>query len=115
MKLQEAFASEKTALGSFAAIGYKTPGAGNGDSTTVFKYGGQAGSSVVGKWDAETRVGLNDCAKGKKWLVQAAYASTSGNVTFKVGSDDTANCITPLTPNFCNLATKGSCEITAFE
>ena len=109
VKLQEAYASEKTELGSFAAIGYKTPGAGNNDETTVFNYHAQAGSSVKGKWDAVSKVGLNDCVKGKKWYVDATFASTSGNVSFTVGSDDVANCITALTPNFCNLATNGQC------
>ncbi len=109
VKLQEAYASEKTELGSFAAIGYKTPGAGNNDETTVFNYHAQSGSAVKGKWDAVSKVGLNDCVKGKKWYVDATFASTSGNVSFTVGSDDVANCITALTPNFCNLATNGQC------
>lgn len=113
MKLQEAYASEKTELGNFAAIGYKTPGAGNNDETTVFKYGGQAANA--GKWDAESKVGLNDCEKGSKWLLKATFASSTGNVTFTVGSDATSKCITPLTPNFCNLATGGSCTLTALQ
>lgn len=107
MKLQEAYASEKTELGDFAAIGYKTPGAGDNDSTTVFYYGSQ--KSTAGSWDAISRVGLNDCNKGKKWYVTATFASTTGNVTFVAGSDDVAKCITSLTPNFCNLASDGKC------
>jgi prepilin-type N-terminal cleavage/methylation domain-containing protein len=108
IKLQEAYASEKTELGDFAAVGYKSPGAGNSDKTTVFDY--SAKKDVAGEWDAVSLVGLNDCAKGKKWGLKATFDSNSGNVTFKVGSDDVANCITPLTPNFCNLATTGKCE-----
>ena len=115
VKLQEAYASEKTDLGSFAAIGYKTPGAGNGDKTTVFDYTGQNGSDKKGVWDAASLVGLNDCTKGSKWLLKATFASTTGNVTFAVGSDATSKCITPLTPNFCNLATTGSCTLTALQ
>ena len=113
VKLQEAYASEKTELGSFKSIGYKTPGAGNNDETTVFNYSGQAADATVGRWNAVSKVGLNDCQKGKKWLLKATFSSASGNVTFTVGSDDTANCITPLTPNFCNLATGGSCTLTS--
>ena len=108
IKLQEAYASEKTALGNFAAIGYKSPGAGNGDSTTVFNY--SAKKDVAGAWEAQSRVGLNDCQKGKKWGVMASFSASTGNVTFEVGSDDETNCVTPLTPNFCNLATNGSCK-----
>lgn len=109
MKLQEAYASEKTELGSFAAIGYKTPGAGNSDKTTVFDYSSKNGTDVKGKWEAKALVGLNDCQKGKAWRLKASYAESTGNVTIAVGSDDVANCITPLTPNFCNLATDGQC------
>lgn len=111
MKLQEAYASEKTELGNFSAIGYKTPGAGNNDSTTVFYYGTQ--KATAGSWDAISRVGLNDCNKGKKWYVTATFTSTTGNVSFTAGSDDVANCITALTPNFCNLATNGQCTNAA--
>ena len=113
MKLQEAYASEKTELGSFAAIGYKTPGAGNNDSTTVFYYGSKAGSTVKGAWEATSRVGLNDCEKGSTWFVNAAFASSTGNVTFTAGSSAEAKCITPLTPNFCNLASNGKCTAAA--
>ena len=116
VKLQEAYAAEKTELGSFAAIGYKTPGAGNGDQTTVFNYAGQASATPangVANWDAETLVGLNECNKGKKWLLKATFSESTGNVEITVGSDDTANCITPLTPNFCNLATGGSCTLSS--
>ena len=113
MKLQEAYASEKTELGTFAAIGYKTPGDGNNDSTSVFYYGAQKATAVANnqaKWEAQTRVGLNDCNKDKKWAVLAEYAPSTGNINIKVGSDDKAHCTEPLTPNFCNLATSGKCE-----
>jgi len=113
VKLQEAFASEKTELGSFKAIGYKTPGAGNGDMTTVFDYSGQNGDDVTGKWDAKARVGLNDCKMNSLWLLKAEYSQSSGNVTITVGSNAKADCIDPLTPNFCNLATNGTCTLTS--
>ena len=108
IKLQEAFASEKTELGNFNDIGYKSPGAGNSDKTTVFDYSGK--KNTDGEWQAQSLVGLNDCQKGKKWGLKASFDSNKGTVSFKVGSDDKDNCITPLTPNFCNLATSGSCE-----
>jgi hypothetical protein len=108
VKLQEAFAAEKTSLGAFADIGYKTPGDGNSDKTTVFDY--SAKKSTAGEWNAVSLVGLNDCQKGKQWALLATYDQNKGTVSFKVGSDDKANCITPLTPNFCNLATNGQCE-----
>ncbi len=111
MKLSEAYASEKNAVGNFAAIGYKDPGAGNEHKTSNFDYSGQVNAD--GQWDAVSLVGLNDCAKGKKWLLKVAYDETSGNLTTTVGSDDTGNCISPLTPNFCNLATGGSCTLTS--
>ena len=108
VKLQEAFASERTELGDFAAIGYKSPGAGNSDKTTVFDY--SAKKAVAGQWNAVSLVGLNDCNKGKQWSLKATFDSNKGTVSVKVGSDDKDNCITPLTPNFCNLATTGVCE-----
>lgn len=108
VKLQDAYAAEKTSLGAFADIVYKTPGDGNSDKTTVFDY--SAKKSTAGEWNAVSLVGLNDCQKGKQWALLATYDQNKGTVSFKVGSDDRANCITSLTPNFCNLATSGQCE-----
>ncbi len=108
VKLQEAYVAEKTSLGAFADIGYKTPGDGNEDKTTVFDYSQK--KTKEGEWNAVSRVGLNDCKQGKQWALFATYDQNKGTVSFKVGSDDKANCIIPLTPNFCNLATSGKCE-----
>ena len=108
VKLQEAYAAEKNAVGAFADVGYKAPGSSG--VTGVFNYNGAA--SVAGKWQAESLVGLNDCQKGSKWFLEISYDESTGNLTTTAGSDDKTNCITPLTPNFCNLASAGDAGCT---
>lgn len=113
VKLQEAYAAEKNDVGKFDDIGYKAPG--DNGVTANFNYTAQ--KENAGKWDAVSLVGLNDCQKGKKWLLKVEYAQSTGNLTTTVGSDDKAHCITALTPNFCNLATAGEngCTLTALQ
>ena len=59
VKLQEAYASENNAVGTWAAIGYKDPGAGNNHMTTNFDYSAKA-ATTDGMWQAKNRVALND-------------------------------------------------------
>ena len=108
MKLQEAYAAENNAVGTWAQIGYKDPGAGNGHKTTNFDYSSQA-EAADGKWVASNRVALNDCNANNTWTLETAYTSSTGNLTTKAISSDEPNCVTALTPNFCKISTNGSC------
>lgn len=107
MKLQEAYASENNAVGTWAAIGYKGPGsqASNSSVSSTFTYG--QGSDGAGTWEAKNKVALNDCQANQTWSITSSYAS--GDVTTAVDNDDLNNCVTPLTPNFCKIATTGKC------
>ena len=109
VKLQEAYASENNAVGTWAAIGYKDPGAGNNHMTTNFDYS-EKSETTDGMWVASNRVALNDCEAGKKWSLTTSYSSSDGTLTTTATSDDVANCVTALTPNFCKISTSGSCS-----
>ena len=120
VKLQESYAAENNAVGSWAQIGYKGPGSfvdASNSETTSFKYKDNSTASV-GKWEAENLVAMNDCQKGAKWHLETTYNSTTGGIETKAGNAATttgasqADCITPLTPNFCKIATSGKCEST---
>lgn len=114
MKLQEAYASERSKAGDWTMIGYKSP-AGNTTgkaSTTNFEY--DAGQDTY-NWTAKSEVGLNDCAKGKIWYVNAKYTESTGNVDFYADSDDATNCSTPLTPNFTKLSTTAKFSVAKTE
>ena len=108
MKLQEAYASENNAVGTWTAIGYKDPGAGNNHMTTNFDYSAKA-ATIDGMWQAKNRVALNDCAANSTWELKTEYTSATGNLTTTATSSSVANCVTPLTPNFCKISTSGSC------
>lgn len=108
VKLQEAYASENNAVGTWAAIGYKDPGAGNNHMTTNFDYSAKA-ATADGMWQAKNRVALNDCEANNTWELKTEYSSSTGNLTTTATSSDAANCVTALTPNFCKISTTGSC------
>ncbi len=102
VKLQQAYAAEQNAIGSWSSIGYKDPsGSSTGGSTTNFTYS-EGESKATDAWMAKSRVGLNDCQVGTVWKMGATYTSSSGNITFTpgfVGSGD--GCTEAgLTPNF---------------
>ena len=106
VKLQEAYAAEKNEVGNWAAVGYKGPGsnaANNSSSTTsTFNYSDEG----VGKWKAAAKVALNDCVDGT-WEVTTTYTNGAINTEAKVSS--ASKCEVPLTPNFCKIATSGTC------
>ena len=106
IKLQEAFASERTNVGSWSDIGYKGPGQQHGASsseTGSFLYDDQ---NANGKWMAYAKVTLNDCESGT-WGIETEF--TSGNLVSTATTSDEGKCVTPLMPNYCKLATSGSC------
>ena len=110
VKLQEAYASENNAVGTWSQIGYKGPGsnnaAGSASETSTFNYTDQGN----GAWQAAAKVALNDCNNGT-WTVDTDY--DSGNVTTKASTSDKEKCVTPLIPNFCKIATSGDCEASS--
>lgn len=102
VKLQEAYAAEQNAIGTWTEIGYKDPsGSSTGGNTTNFTYG-QGTTSGTDDWKATSRVGLNDCQVGTVWKMGASYASSTGNITFTPGFTGSGDgcTIAGLTPNF---------------
>lgn len=108
VKLQEAYASENNAVGTWTQIGYKDPGAGNGHKTTNFDYSSKA-EATDGMWVASNLVALNDCESGSTWSLKTSYSSSNGTLLTTATSSSVDNCVTPLTPNFCKISTSGSC------
>jgi len=110
IKLQEAYAAEKNDVGTWPAIGYKGPGSqaagGSSSKTGTFGYAG----SSAGAWQATAFVALNDCVNGT-WSVSTQYVN--GSITTSVSTSDEDKCVTPLMPNYCKLATSGSCTTAA--
>ena len=104
IKLQEAYIHGHNKSGNWQDIGYKSP-AGNASgkaSNSTFEY--DATQSDY-NWTATSIITLNNCASGSKWFVNFALESGSYHVNFWASSDDVANCIDALTPNFKNLST----------
>ncbi len=104
MKLQAAYASEKSMYGGWKLIGYSGPGTNSSTAassqTTNFVYGGamnftgEANTALDNAWSATNRSKLNDCAGAQNWHI--AHVAISGGV-------DSYNATTgcpELTPNF---------------
>ena len=132
MKLQDAYAAETGAAGSWKVIGYIGPGekASNNKSsgTTVFAYAddfspsdetkettlvGELSSDDEGEvaWSASAKTALNDCAINSKWTINIAKGDASGSCsTIKYiakvpqggQGGSDANCLS-LTANFENI------------
>jgi len=108
VKLQDSYAVEANALGTWKNIGYTAPGAtatGTSGSTTTFKYEPQNGGK---DWKATSLAALNDCKLGSSWAVDAFRDSNTGIVTYKAtvvanGATGNTDCTT-LTPNFGKLS-----------
>lgn len=102
IKLQDAYVSERNAVGSWKAIGYVAPGAtkaGTSGATTNFTYTEgnatsekgslTAGTESLGKtWGASNNVALNDCK------AQATHATTSDHWTIELKNTSNGNSIT---------------------
>ena len=128
MKLQDAYASETSALGTWKTIGYAKPGGTNFDyaedqtTLTVTCAKGKAnkentacekdgeddpvvGSSTYEKaWTASNKADLNECTKGENWVIAATIGennsatTTAGTVSY-TSTVKTDEC-KALTPNF---------------
>jgi len=121
VKLQDAFAAESGAAGTWAKIGYIGPGTkGTGDnansSTTVFNYKDNFGTgdatTLVGElpesssphaaWEAKAKTALNDCAVESAWTVKIAKGSTTadGSLIKYVAANPSGTGCASLTANF---------------
>ncbi len=109
VKLQDAFAAERNAVGGWKLIGYTEPASNN------FQYKGEVtadatvelSSSLSQKgWRANNKVALNDCAaSGNKacyWDVVLTNGTTGGQVAYAACQSSDAS---PLTPNFTAIST----------
>ena len=110
MKLQEAFYSERNAVGNWTVIGYKAPGTNN--VTTNFTYSpdgdfdatdGTSTVAVENAWSAKNNVKLNDCTPtDNEWTIKVTPATISADASASVAFDATVadpECL-QLTPNF---------------
>ncbi len=108
VKLQEAYAAENNNVGGWGDIGYKGPGEYKHTSSSesgTFRYGED--DAGAGTWIASAKVALNECVNGT-WSLATSYSD--GNITTTAASSDKANCVTPLVPNYCKIATSGACN-----
>lgn len=107
VNMQDAFVTEKSALGTWAEVGYSAPGDKKSSGTALGSYQSneftytETANSV---WNAKNRNKLNDCqTTDGGWVLTPTYISTGnnqGNVSWSVGADNTC---TNLTPSFKNL------------
>lgn len=124
MKLQDAYAAETGAVGTWGKIGYIGPGEKDANAsiptsnTTVFKYtdnftgSGNTGTTIVDQlqdnsaaWQAEAKTALNDCKVTSKWTVKLSRgSSTSDGSLVKYTADaPTDDSCSGLTANFGNI------------
>ena len=112
ISLQDAYAVEANALGSWQAIGYSAPGGKTseaGASQTYETANFQYVEGVVGTedWKAVPKVKLNDCETTGKWSMKSKFvAGTTGdagnyNLTFEDNSSTQA-CV-GLTASWANI------------
>ena len=109
MKLQDAYAAERNAVGGWKLIGYTDPASNN------FNYKGEItadqtvelGESLSEKgWRAQNKVALNDCtAESCFWDIVLTNGSKGGQVNYAACQTGDA---APLTANFTAIGTPGS-------
>ena len=118
VKLQDAYAAETGAVGTWQMIGYIAPGTKNSAesyTTNVFDYtnsftGATGGTTMVNAlsdntegWRATAKTALNDCPISSYWFIQMSKGGTGATVKFAAKISDDANC-KPLTANFGNIS-----------
>jgi len=99
-KMEAAYILEKGEAGSFASIGYTPPGGSAGtvaSSTTNFDYSDPGSVIASGKWQASSRIALNNCSAGAIWA--AAYGTGD---TRPIPTLPAVACAA-LTPNFPSI------------
>ena len=104
--MQDAYAVEAQAIGTWNQIGYTGPGSnGSGSAkSNVFDY--SEGASAP-QWKVSPSQKLNDCAKGQAsaWTLSAeasANNATSGHYDIKYTTGGVDACL-GLTPSFAQL------------
>ena len=126
VKLQDAYASETGAAGSWKLIGYIAPGAKDASddkkySTNVFDYtdefkGTKDNTTMVGTlssntgWKATAKTALNDCGIQSYWDMTMDPAGTGDAIAYTAvihpaAQSDSTDCAS-LTANFGNIAHK---------
>ena len=116
MKLQDAYASESNAVGSWKLIGYKmAPNtnftySGNEDDGTV------AVSGLSGKlgWKAINNIAMNDCTTSSpcEWNLKMSEGNDGNGVAYAAYESSNAQA---LTPSFCKIGGNSTCTGTAAE
>ena len=128
VKLQDAYASESGAVGSWKLIGYIAPGAKDKDSkdkakysTNVFDYtdefkGADKNTTMVANlddytegWKAEAKTALNDCGIQSTWALTMKAAGNGDALSYKAeidakGTDASEDDCLSLTANFKTIA-----------
>ena len=114
MKLADAYAAEKEAIGTFQQIGYVPPGTKQDDNsykTTTFGYSethaGSDGAYTNEVWTATAQGKMNDCASSSTWtvtttLTSAENTATTGTLTH-VAAVNGGDACSVLTPSFTNI------------
>ena len=110
INLQDAFAIEKLAVGSWLEIGYSAPGdKGTAvNNSQVYNSANFQYNEGANEWIVANTTKLNDCEKSNDgtdahWKLTATFDGSTegeGNVTYTYGGDD--NCLS-LTPAFAQL------------
>ena len=127
VKLQDAYASETGAAGSWKVIGYIAPGAKDASnakkySTTVFDYTdefsptdtekettmvGDIGTTATEGWKATAKTALNDCKIQSYWNIKMKQAGSGASLAYTAditaASGGTKTDCSSLTANFSNI------------
>ena len=128
VKLQDAFAAEAGAIGSWTKIGYILQNSSNFQFSDPSNFTAQETTNLgtltseVIHWQADNNAKLNDCAMHSKWQIKlkAATQSNQGvvdyntgvlNEAFGKGAAATTSCLL-LTPSFLNLSTVAASATT---
>ena len=101
INMQDAYAVEASAIGSWSAIGYTGPGSNSssGAQSAIFTYSEVAVNGNTAGWEAHpTSSKLNDCNTTDKWTLNAQYitsANQQGNVGYKANGSKVCTDLTP--------------------
>ena len=120
VKLQDAYAAESGAVGSWTVIGYKMPASTNFTYTDIGTYTGKNVSSATKNntvnidalsdfkgWQADNNAKLNDCTMHSKWEISVdkpaeGSSAAAGDGLVKYSATTPAGC-EDITPNFGNI------------
>ena len=98
----DSYAMTENKVGNATEIGYDVPNSGK-TSGINFAYSVTV-NGTKSIWEAEAKVGLNDCESGDKWDLAGEYTSTTGKVAYTIsGTGVTKAACKSLTPGFEKL------------